>query len=59
MSTLIVSSSITMEKDQTYKKSSDSIAEKLDAQSASINNRSELISTCRHSKKFLLKTVLA
>ena len=24
-----------------------------------LNNRSELISTCRHSKKFLLKTVLA
>ena len=26
---------------------------------STLNNRSELISTCRHSKKFLLKTVLA
>ena len=26
---------------------------------STLNNRSELISTCRHSKKFLLQTVLA
>jgi len=26
---------------------------------STLNNRSKLISTCRHSKKFLLKTVLA
>ena len=26
---------------------------------STLNNRSELISTCRHSKKFLLKTMLA